>query len=224
MCRAKISTDYHFMPIGDGEFLIPRRSEFRTFDTDGGRTDSVTEFSACREYTAESSLRFDDQVTSVGTISTTPQRATALPPGLSLTLATVGAIDLGTAAAGDPISARVVHFVRAPGSKELLVPVGAIARGRILVMRHELRTSEFQISILFDTLETKGAVSPLSIRLAREIKAENRNPRGFSTRGTEFSLPASASPESASHFVFPARRSVYVIPSGFQSKWTTVAP
>jgi hypothetical protein len=40
MCQAKISNDYHPMLIGDGEFLLPGRSELETFDTDGGKTDS----------------------------------------------------------------------------------------------------------------------------------------------------------------------------------------
>ncbi len=212
------------MLIGDGEFLLPRRSELDTFDTDGGQTDSMTKFSACREYTAESNLRFDDQDTYLGSIRTAPQRVTALRPGVTFTLALTSAIDLSTAAAGDQVSARVVHSVRARGSKEVLVPADAIARGRIVEMRHEMRTSEFLISIRFDTLETKGAVSPLSVRLACEIKAERRSPGGFVTRGTEFSLPAPASALPRSYFVFPAKSGGYMIPAGFQSKWTTVAP
>ncbi len=225
MCRAQISIDYHLIPIGDGEFLLPRRSRFHTFDLDGSQTDSVTEFSACREYAAESHLRFDDQDAPAGIVKTNPQHSKPLPPGVSLTLSLVSKIDLDTAAAGDPISAKVVHPVLAPRSKAILVPADAIARGRILVMRHELRTSEFIISIRFDTLETEGAVVPLSVRLDREIKAAKRNTgEGFSIRGTEFSLPAPASLEPGSHFTFHAKRGTYVIPAGFQSKWKTVAP
>lgn len=47
---AFISTDYHFAPIGDGEFLLPRRSEFNTFDTNGSQTDSVTYRSSTRPF------------------------------------------------------------------------------------------------------------------------------------------------------------------------------
>jgi hypothetical protein len=229
MCRAKISNDYHLLHIGDGEFRIPLRSEFETFDTDGGKTDSVTEFSACREYTTESKLSFGDPQTSGAELETTPQPVAVanpivLPPGLALTLAMIGATDLGTAAAGDRVSARVVHPVRAPGSKKVWVPANAIARGRILVMRHELRTSEFLLSLRFDTLETNGVVSPLSIRVAREIKAEWRDPGGLIFRGNEFSLPTPALTEPGSRFVFPAKSGRYVIRPGFQSKWTTVAP
>jgi hypothetical protein len=148
----------------------------------------------------------------------------ALPPGVSLALALVGGIDLGAAAAGDRVSTRVVHPVRARGSKQVLVPAGAIVRGRILEMRHEFSTSQFGISIRFAALDINGAVSPISIRLDREVKAEVRTPHGFVNRGTEFSLSAPASRQRGGLFVFPAKRGTYVIPNGFQSKWTTVAP
>jgi hypothetical protein len=224
MCQASISTDYRFMPIGDGVFLIPRQSEFETSNINGEKTDSLTKFSGCREYAAESSLRFDDQDTSAAAIKTKPHQVTPLPPGVSLILSLVGPLDLGTAAAGDPISARVVDPVRARGSKEVLVHAGAIARGRILEMRHLLRASEFLISVRFDSLETKGAVLALSLRLAREIKAERRTSSGLVDRGIEFTLPAPASSGGGSLFRFPAKTGVFVIPDGYRSKWITVAP
>jgi hypothetical protein len=224
MCYAKTTIDYHFMLIGGNEFLIPLRSELETPEPDGSQTDSVTEFSACREYTAESGIKFDERDPPVSSIKTAPQHVIVLPPGLSLSLALVGAIDLGTAAAGDRVIAKVVHAIHARGSKEVLVPAGAIARGRILEMRHEFSTSQFGISIRFSTLETNGAVSPISVRFAREVKSETRTPHGFVNRGTEFSLPAPASRERGSLFVFPAKSGAHVIPNGFQSKWTTVAP
>ena len=224
MCHAKTTIDYHFMLIGGNEFLIPLRSELETPEPDGSQTDSVTEFSACREYTAESVIQFGGRDPSVNSSETTPQHAIALPPGVSLTLALVGTIDLGTAAAGDPVTAKVVHAVRARGSKEVLVPANAIARGRTLKMLYQFSTSQFLVSMRFDTLETKGAVSPISIRLTHEVKAESRTPGGFANRGTEFSLPAPGSRELGSLFVFPAKTGAHVIPKGFQTKWTTVAP
>ena len=224
MCQSKTTIDYHYVLIGDGEFLIPLRSELETPEPDGRQTDSVTEFSACREYTAESVIQFGGRDPSVSSIKAVPQHAIALPPGLSLTLALVGAIDLGTAAAGERVIAKVVHAVHARGSKGVLVPADAIARGRILEMRHEFSTSQFGISIRFTTLAINGAVSPISVRLAREGKAETRTPHGLVDRGTEFSLPAPASRERGSLFVFPAKSGAHVIPNGFQSRWTTVAP
>jgi hypothetical protein len=222
MCGSRTTLDYHFMLIGDGEFLIPLRSEFETFQPDGSQTDSVTAFSACHEYTAQSSLRFDDQDESANSVVKAPKVTVTLSPGIPVTLALIGSIDTRTAAAGDPVSAKITSAVRAPGSREILAPAGAIARGRILEMRHQYSSSQFLISIRFDTLEMQGAVSPLSIRLNRDVTSESRNPRGFRTRA-EFSLPPPASTEPGGTFVLPARAGRSVLPVGFQSKWITVA-
>lgn len=224
MCHAKTKIDYHFLLIGGDEFLIPLRSELETFDPYGGQTDSVTEFSACREYMAESVIEFGGQDPSVSSTQTAPKRVIAFPTGVSLTLSLSGSIDLASAAAGDRVTAKVVHAVRARGSQEVLVPAGAIARGRLLKVRYELPTSQFLIAIHFDTLETKGSVSPISLRLTREVKAESRTSSGLVARGTEFSLPAPASRDLGSLFVFGAKSGAHVIPNGFRSKWTTVAP
>ena len=224
MFQAKISIDYHFMFIGDGDFLIPLRSELETSDVDGGKTDSMTKFSACREYTAESSLRFDDEVAAAGSTKSAPKRVVSLPPGLSIVLALDGPIDLNAAAAGDPISAEVIENVHAARSKQILVHEGAIVKGRILELRHFMRASEFLISIRFNSLEEKGTVSPLSIRLVREVKAEQRTANGLIERGIEFLLPAAGSMNRGSQFRFPAKSGKFVIPDGFRSKWITVAP
>jgi hypothetical protein len=162
------------MQIGDTQFLLPRQSELQTYDTNGGATDSVTKFSACREYTAESSLRFDNQDTTAAPIN--------------------------------------------------IAPAGAIAHGRILQMRRELKNSQFLVSIRFDTLETKGSASRLSIRLARQIKAERRELSGLIERGGEFSLPEPALADSGSRFTFPTKSGKRVVPAGFESKWITIAP
>jgi hypothetical protein len=222
MCKAQTANDYHFMTIGDGEFLIPRRSELKTFDTNGNQTDSVTEFSGCHEFTAESSLLFDGPDPAAGVSKPTPTRAAALPSGISLTLALLTSIDSSKAAAGDAISATVVTAVRRPRSNQVLVPAGAIAHGRILRMRQELSSEQIQVSIRFDTLETQDSLSPLSLRLDPDRKAERRTSSGLMTRGTEFSLPPPLSKELGSLFEFPARKGAYVVPVGFKSRWITV--
>ena len=60
MCRAETAIDYHYEKVGDGGFLIPQQARLRTSRMDGSSTMSVTTFSACHEYTAESTIRFDD--------------------------------------------------------------------------------------------------------------------------------------------------------------------
>ena len=222
-CRARTSIDYHYMLIGTEEFLIPRQSELETLSADAGETSSVTTFSGCRQYAAESKLRFDGQE-SLNEVKVAPHPPAPLPPGVSLTLALLAPIDTSIAAAGDPVSAKVSKAVRAPHSNQILAPAGATAHGRILQVRHQYRSSQFLISIRFDTIETQGAVSPLSIKLDRELQAERgRTQNGLRQRGAEFSLPPPASGGTGSLFVVPAGGGRYVFPRGFESKWTTVA-
>jgi hypothetical protein len=223
MCRNRTATEYRYISIGDGRFLVPLRSEFDVLRTDGGETRSVSTFADCREYAAESNLLFDDEGPAT-TATALPKAAAPLPPGVSLTLALLNPIDTNTAAAGDAVAAKVVKAVRAPGSNEALVDAGAIVHGRITQVRHQFGSPQFQIAISYETLEQRGEVALLTIELDRELKAEQARTRnGFATHGSEFSLPAlSASGESGSWFAFPAISGHHVMPAGFESKWITV--
>ena len=223
LCRARTTTDYQYMLIGNGAFLIPRQSQLETLSPYAGETSSVTTFSNCHEYTAESTVRFDGQEPA-GHEKMSPQTTAPLPPGLSLTLALLSPIDTSVAAAGDPVSARVTGAVHAPHSDRILVPAGAIVHGRILQMRHQYSSSQFLVSIRLDTLETNAGVPPLSIQLTRELQSTNARTRGaFSQRSEEFSLPSPGSRGAGSLFVAGSRSGRYVFPAGFKSEWTTVA-
>ena len=224
MCRARTSIDYHYMLIGDDEFLIPRQSQLETLSGNASETSSITTFSSCHEYIAESSLRFDAPESSVAATLTAQPPAT-LPPGLSVTLALLGAIDPRSAAAGDAILAEVSQSVRAPHSQQILLPVGAIAHGRILQMRHQFSSTQFLISIRFETIEVNGAVLPCFLRWDHKIEFQKTSTQnGFRDRGPEFSLPPLATAESGAVFSLPAFRSGSVLPAGSKSKWITVSP
>jgi hypothetical protein len=210
MCRAKTSTDYRFTLLGDGQILLPLQSVLETQRPNAFRTSSVTTFSACHEYVAESTIRFGDEGESAKAASKAPSAATPLPAGILLTLALTAPIDTSSAAGGDLVSAKVTKAVRAPGSNTILVPAGAIARGRILQMRHNYADSRFTISIRFDTLESQGAVSPLSVKLTRRTL---RVPGSF--------LPQYSLDDTGSSFTISSKGE-YVMKAGFESDWITV--
>jgi hypothetical protein len=223
MCRARTSVDYHTVPIGSGQLLIPRRTELHTLSPDKSETNSVTTYSACHEYSVESSLRFDD-TDDVAVAAKPPAPGDLhLPPGVILTLALLNPIDAATAAAGDAVTAKVSKAVRAKDAKEVLVPAGAIAHGRILQMRRQHTSSQFLISIAFETLEMNGSVSPISIQLERELKAEKRTENEIHSRLPGFSLPPPAPGEKGSLFAMPAKSGGYVMAAGFESNWITLA-
>jgi hypothetical protein len=223
LCRAQSTIDYHYVLIGDGEFLLPRRSEVNTTSPDASETNSIITYSGCREYSAESVVRFDGSDVSSDVTEAVPPKSILLAPGLSITLALLNPIDTAIAAAGDPVSAKVVRAVRAAKSRDVLVPAGAVAHGRILEMRRLYDPSQFQISIRFDTLEANGTIAPLALMLEKDFKIESAASKaGFHTRGTEFSLPGAGPPEKGGLFVVPVRTGRYVMRAGVESKWTTL--
>jgi hypothetical protein len=223
-CRYRTSTDYHYQPIGDGQYLIPLKSDFDVLLPNDSEDRSAIVFSGCHEYRAESSIILDGEAPLAAT-QATPKSAPPLPPGISLTLVLVNPIDTRTAAAGDAITAKVAKAVRASGSDDVLVAAGAVAHGRILQMRHEIGSGQFLISIYFETLEQNGAVGPLAVRSDRELKAEQAQAKGrFASRGTEFGLPPAASAgETGSWFTLSAMDGRAILAAGFESKWITVA-
>jgi len=222
MCRARTSIDYHTVPIGAGQLLIPRRSELHTLSPDASETNSVTTYSACHEYSVESSLRFDDTDDSAVTANAPAPSAFHLLPGTILTLALLNPIDAGTAAAGDAVTAKVSKPVRSKDAKEVLVPAGAIAHGRILQMRRQHTSSQFLISIAFETLEMNGALSPISVQLERDVKAERRTEKEIQSRLQGLPLPPPATGEKGSLFAMPAKSGGYVMAAGFESTWITL--
>jgi hypothetical protein len=222
MCRFRTDTDYRYLQIGDGRFLMPGRSEFNTLGQDAHETRSVTTFSACHEYVAESTVVFNQEAPDVDA-KVTPKAAAPLPPGLSLTVALLEPIDMRTAAAGDAVAGKVTKAVRAPGSSQVLVDAGAILHGRITQMQHRYSTSQFAFAILYETLEQRDAVSPVAMELDRELKAEEHTRNGLARRGSEFSLHAPSAPgDAGSWFAVPAVSGGYVVAAGFESKWVTV--
>ncbi len=223
-CRYRTAANYHEVPIGGGQYLIPIESAFDDVVANGSEDHSVLAFSACHEYSAESSLTFGDAALP-GAAQTGPKTEQALPAGLSLTLALTAVIDTRTAAAGDAVTARVTKAVRAPGSDQILVSAGAIAHGRILEMRHEIDTAQFVIAIRYDALEQNGSIAPLEVVADRGLKAQQAPAKGrLLTRGGEFALPAqAASADAGSWFTLAESSGRAVMTAGSESKWTTVA-
>ena len=221
-CRYRSSTDYHYQPIGDGQYLIPLKSDFDVLLPNANEDHSVIVFSGCHEYGAESSLILGADAP-LSAARSAPKPAPPLPAGLSLTLALANPIDTRTAAAGDAISATVAKSVHAQGSDEILVSAGAVAHGRILQMRQEFETGHFLIAIRYDTLEQNGTVAEFAVRLDRELKAEQAQSKSrLSSRGTEFTLPTPAT-DSGTWFTLLPEAGHATIAAGTETKWITVS-
>ena len=185
----------------------------------GPETRNVTTFAGCREYQAESEISFDDSTAAAGSVPQTFGRGrVTLPIGLPVTLALEGPIDTATAAAGDAIDARVLTPIRRAGSGEVLVPAGAIVRGRIRRVEHHLLPSPyFRIVLAFNRVEVGSAVSPFVARSEPDHALTEKLGASLELRDTGIWY------WGVGTFLFPTSKPQIVIPAGFESKWFTLA-
>jgi len=233
MCGADTSVDLHRVRIGTGDYLLPGASRFVVVGT-GYETLNVTTFSACREYHGESVLHFDGaSAVDRAEAPNTPAPATEgakLPAGLQVVLALEGAINWNTAAAGDPIVARVRKDITEGKLKRVLVPAGAIVHGRLTRVAHQVRLpATYYVSIRFETLENNGKTTPFSVKLdphegplkhyvvtVDQLAAEG--PRGPAPVPR---LPPDAEFSWGQTLVFQSTDKNFVLKRGFESHWLT---
>jgi hypothetical protein len=220
MCLSTTRITYHPVRIGEGEFVLPLESQLRMSEPDNGDTNNRTTFSDCREYKAESTMRFDTNDTA--NANPEPVRgstAAEVPPNIQLELELVSPIDIRSAAAGDRISAKISRT-----SDKKHAPAGAIVSGRIIVLRHWLDgLPTAQIAIAFDGIELNGVGTRLALRPARNKPQARSVPNGFQPRAVDLDLPPPDAASNGASFTFPAKKD-FVLKPGFKSAWITIAP
>jgi hypothetical protein len=218
-CQAASTLDYRRVHIGDSDLLLPRQAELQIELKHGPETHNITTFSQCREYQAESEIVFDQSANAAGAAPQSAERGrVSLPIGLPVTLALDGPIDTDSSAAGDPVDAKVVKPVVRPGTSEVLVPAGAIVRGRIRQVEHHLLPSPyFRIVLAFNRVEVNGAVSPFVVRSEPDKGLAEKLNANLQLRDTGIWY------WGVGTFLFPTNKPQLVIPAGFESKWFTLA-
>jgi len=126
---ASTTVDYGPVRMGARDVLLPQTATLILAEQSGTRNRNVMEFSHCRQYAGESSIRFDTE-DAPSTSSVAPESAEAeLPSGVPLRLQLSESIDSRTAAIGDPVNAALVTDVIQHG--RTLILAGATVRGRI---------------------------------------------------------------------------------------------
>lgn len=147
--------DYAVTRIGEGDFLLPAQSELTMIGMQGGEEQNRVKFTSCRQFSGESVLTFEDAPSSKPAAVAVPTREFDLPEGLDLELLTTNAIDIHTAAIGDPIEARVNRDVKQKG--QIVIPKGATATGRIV--RLEKYETFYIIGVEFPEIDAPGIVA-----------------------------------------------------------------
>jgi hypothetical protein len=173
VAAASDRVDYARLRIGSSEFLLPVESELMMTDSTGQESRNHVHFTSCRQYTGESTLRFDDadspaasdsnRNAAPGTPADLPEAD--LPTGTTFALTLDQDVDLDSAAVGDPVRAHLNSDLRRKG--EVLARKGAAAYGRIT--RLERRDTYMVLGITLVTLETGPDTGAATLRVTARL-------------------------------------------------------
>jgi len=224
LCTAESALDYERFQIGDGSFLLPRRSELHLFDRSGEQTNNTTVYSGCREYQAHSSVSFGDTPAADAPPAPAVQTKVQAPAGPSrryiVDLRVNNRVDSEKTAAGDPVSATVVHDVPSYQSKEAAIPAGAVTHGRVSRIEHRFVPSEYVvIAISFQSIEIGGRTLPFEARPLRDGSISRVDSAQMIGPTPQVRTPIG--PPGALVFPFTKR---HVIAAGTESQWLTDFP
>jgi hypothetical protein len=127
---AAVSTvDYGRVRISGTDTLLPQSANVELTRTLGAASRNHLQFSQCRSYKAQSEIRYESASEDAGAPAAEKFREFDLPADVSLALRLEHALDSSAAVEGDSITARVEQDVKRKNM--VLIPAGAIARGRI---------------------------------------------------------------------------------------------
>ncbi|HTQ56946.1 MAG TPA: hypothetical protein VMI94_20905 [Bryobacteraceae bacterium] len=209
-CQVDTTVDYQKIPVGHGEFLLPRTSSIRTIMQDQTETQIDAAYTGCREYRGEATIHFGESPLA-GAAAPRETDVGPLPAGLRLSVALAAPIDTDIAAAGDIIRARLRAPMVERGSK-IVVPAGAAVEGRILRIEHWVpKPGRFTIDVMLEKIQVENIWRPLYAKVvASASKGIWLSPIGM--------------PPLVARFPFVTNASRYRVPAGFRADWMTVAP
>jgi hypothetical protein len=226
-CEIARALDYGRVRLGDADFLLPTEARLYIIHADGTTADNRIHYSACREFSSESRLRTGPlpEADQPGLVS---EVAPALPAGIPFRLVFTEPIDTATAAAGDPIKARLKTPIR-DSSAKVLVPEGAGVGCRILGIKRfygppksgAARLS-LVVTVAVETLETGGISTPFKAAYVAGPGRFVKLTGPLSARVDIGPLDRSQSPDAAV-FEFWDADPDRGVESGLESNWLTLA-
>lgn len=157
--------DFARTRIGDEDFLLPSESELDMRQPDGEESMNFVRFSACRQYSGESVLRFDDLSASPGVAAKPADEEIVLPSGLGMEVALADEVDLASAATGDEVHASLAGDLKQKG--KVLAPKGGAVVGRIT--RLERYSNQIVVGITLTDLYAAGKHAGLSLQFEKVL-------------------------------------------------------
>jgi len=146
--------------IGESSFLLPVNSQLSLTETNGRENRNRNRLDRCRQYTGESTVRFDVDESAVA--GRGPAPPIVLPGNLGIQATLRDHIDGDESAVGDPVYAIVSSDVKKGG--RVIVPKGAVLTGRITNLEVQTLRSLVYVGagLRFDTIEFGGARGTVS--------------------------------------------------------------
>jgi hypothetical protein len=220
-CFSSTTLDYSRVQLKGMDFLLPSASVMRNFLRDGSIAENRTAFSSCHEFLGESTLTFDPPPNLGRDTRHRPVSQALIPPKLQFRVALTQGIDTATAAAGDPIKAKLITPIR--DHSKVLVPIEAAVTARIVRIRQFYGGSP-SVLLLFKLgavdvggVSTRLTATPFTVRRFQASK------RRTLQRRVELSTLRTLEDRSAV-CEFRNVNLPYLISSGLESTWVTATP
>ena len=229
LARASDAMDYARMQIGNSSFLLPRASELLMAGLSGDESRNRTEFTGCRQYVGESSLRFETEEAKPPRTPAVPDPGRrALAPRTAFELALETEIDPETAAAGDPLKATLSSPIK--DGEQIVVPAGTPVTGRLVrIEKQALPFPHYIVAVEFHTLQ--GPAGPVEFTASMEKvhptagliqQARSMNPVFKARRERRFDILVSEHQRGQGVVHWDAKRRK--IPTGLRMRWIIEPP
>ena len=177
--------DYQRVRLGDGDFLLPKGSEMRMASNDGSMSLNKTTFSACRQYSTESTLIFGDPSDPSGLPAlAAPNEVRDVPVGLKMDVRVVTPLLWTKSAVGDAVTAVVRRDVKV--QKQVIIPKGSQLKGRLICLERRAGPtgSAFLLGLRFDELNANKWRATVRTQLVEALPFPEPVPLSRRSMGT----------------------------------------
>ncbi len=218
LCSIETDVTYQMADISGKPSMIPQNFELKVTTSSGVSSLSRSDYSQCREYRGESTLRFDLGAATAPDPLDAPIRPQWLTGNLELKIGLRTPIDDRTSYTGDAVQGTLLSSVSVPGT-DLILPRGALLSGLILQLEHHFQPWQYSlISIQFDRV-TFGRKTFLLKALPVTTK------KSMQTLADVYELPLhDAIAAEADRGVFALMTAHAHLDTRFSGVWKTVKP
>lgn len=163
VCDLRTRIRYAEAPVESGVFSIPESTEQVFRSNDGSVLRNRIAYEGCSQYSAESTISFDDEDSASGDAADADPAERLPAKGTKLQLRLGTKIDSEKNAAGDAIEATLAKPVKDARGRE--IAAGTVFRGHVAKMAtHFGARGRVLIAVRFDEMLVRGKAIPVAVR------------------------------------------------------------